>query len=148
MDFLMAHSFGTIHLGNFLSRPISVRYAMKRFAVFAIVAAVLIGSTQSSADEAISITVRPTIAPYRGSAQLRVLVTRDDKNRTLVWEVDGPSYYRSSLTELNGASAPRSYFFIVKDLPAGEFEVRATVRRNDRTSAMDRGIIRVVGGPG
>ena len=27
---------------------------------------------------------------FRGNAQLKVLVTRDEKNRALVWEIDGP----------------------------------------------------------
>ncbi len=119
---------------------------MKRYAGVVIAAAVLAGPLQSSADEPISITVRP-VAPLGAVAQLKVLVTRDERNRSLVWEVDGPSYYRSSTMELAGADAPRAYLFLVRNLPAGEFEVRATVRRNDRSAATDRSIIRVVGGP-
>jgi hypothetical protein len=111
------------------------------------VAGVLVGSMQPSGDQAISLTVRPTITTYRGNAQLKVLLSRDEKNRTLVWEVDGPSYYRSSSVELSGASAPRSYFFVARDLPAGEFEVRATVRRNDRSSARAVSTLTVIGGP-
>jgi hypothetical protein len=122
--------------------------AMNRLLGVAIVAGIFAGSMHTSADEAISITVRPAVTPYRGSAQLKVLVARDEKNRTLVWEVDGPNYYRSSSQDLDGASAPRSYVFMMRELPAGEFEVRATVKRVDRTEAMDRSTIRVVGGPG
>ena len=120
--------------------------AMMRFLGLAVFAGILIGS-HPSADEAISITVRPAVATYRGSAQLKVLVARDDKNRSLVWEVDGPNYYRSSSLQLNGASSPRSYFFTMRELPAGEFEVRATIKRNDSTAVTDRASIRVVGGP-
>src|SRR5687767_6534115 len=109
---------------------------------------VLAGSMQMSADEAISITVRPAVTSYRGSAQLKVLVSRDEKNRVLVWEVDGPNYYRSSSIALDGAASPRSYFFMVKDLPGGEFDVRASVKRNDSSVATDRSSIKVVGGPG
>ena len=119
---------------------------MARFLGLVIFAGILMGS-QTSADEAISITVRPAVATYRGSAQLKVLVARDDKNRSLVWEVDGPSYYRSSELQLNGAASPRSFVFMMRELPAGEFEVRATVKRNDRTAVTDRSSIRVVGGP-
>ena len=121
---------------------------MKRYLGLAIAAGILAGSMHTDADEAISITVRPAVATVNGSAQLRVLVARDEKNRSLMWEVDGPNYYRSSSMELDGAAAARSYFFVVRDLPAGEFEVRATIKRNDRTQAMDRSSIRVVGGPG
>ena len=119
---------------------------MTRFLGLAVFAGILMGS-HTSADEAISITVRPAVATYRGSAQVKVLVARDDKNRSLVWEVDGPSYYRSSELQLNGAASPRSFLFVMRELPAGEFEVRATVKRNDRTAATDRSTIRVMGGP-
>jgi hypothetical protein len=119
---------------------------MARFLGLVVFAGILMGS-QTSADEAISITVRPAVATYRGSAQLKVLVARDDKNRSLVWEVDGPSYYRSSELQLNGAASPRSFVFMMRELPAGQFEIRATVKRNDRTSFTDRGSITVVGGP-
>jgi hypothetical protein len=121
---------------------------MKRYLGLAIAAGVLAGSMQMSADEAISITVRPAVTSFRGNAQLRVLVSRNEKNRALVWEVDGPNYYRSSSITLDGAAAARSYFFMVKDLPAGEFDVRATVKRNDSSAAMDRSTIKVIGGPG
>jgi hypothetical protein len=121
---------------------------MTRFLGVAIAAGILAGSMHTSADEAISITVRPAVTSYRGSAQLKVLVARDEKNRLLTWEVDGPNYYRSSSQDLDGASAPRSYLFMVRELPAGEFDVRATVKRADRTEVMDRSTIRVVGGPG
>ena len=121
--------------------------AMKRYFGLAMAAGVLAGSMQMSADEAISITVRPTVTSFRGNTMLRVLVSRNEKNRTLVWEVDGPNYYRSSSMTLDGAAAARSYFFMVKELPAGEFEVRATVKRNDSSTAMDRSSIKVIGGP-
>ncbi len=117
---------------------------MTRLIVLAM-AGVLAGSMHTSADEALAISVRPTVATFPGSAYVTVLVTRDTKNRVLVWEVDGPDYYRSSSQELDGASAPRSYRFLVQNLPAGEFEVRATVRRSDRTVARDRCTIKVVG---
>ena len=118
---------------------------MKRYFGLAVAAGVLAGALHSSADEAISITVRPSVTSFRGSAQLKVLVARDEKNRSLTWEVDGPNYYRSSSMALDGAAAARSYFFIVKDLPGGEFVVRATVTRNDSSSVVDRSTIRVIG---
>jgi hypothetical protein len=36
---------------------------------------------------------------------------------------------------------------MVKELPAGEFDVRASVKRNDSSVATDRSSIKVVGGP-
>ncbi|HKY20010.1 MAG TPA: hypothetical protein VJM31_02225 [Vicinamibacterales bacterium] len=120
---------------------------MTRYFGLILAAGFLMGSMQLNADEAISITVRPTVALVSGSARIRVLVARNERNRSLVWEVDGPSYYRSSAMTLEGASSPRSYFFMMQDLPAGSFEVRASVRRNDDSVATDRSILRVVGIP-
>ena len=119
---------------------------MKRCIHLAVLAGVLAGG-QLSADEAISITVRPAVATAKGNAQLKVLVARNEMNRVLVWEVDGSNYYRSSAQELDGASSPRSYFFLLRDLPEGYFEVRATVYRNNNTASTDRSRITVVGGP-
>lgn len=120
---------------------------MTRLFGVAIAIGILAGTIQSNADEAVSITVRPAVTSYGGNAQLRVIVARDDLNRALVWEVDGPNYYRSSETQLNGASAPRSYVFMVRDLPGGEFVVRAILKRGDSSTVVDRSSITVVGGP-
>jgi hypothetical protein len=120
---------------------------MKRLLGLAIWTGIVAGSMQAGADAPISITVRPSVATYHGNAMSKVLVSRDERNRLLVWEVDGPGYYRSSAIELDGAAAPRSYLFMAKELPAGEFEVRATVKRSDRSHSTDRRGIRVVGGP-
>lgn len=118
---------------------------MNRYFGLALLTAFFAGAIHLSADEAITITVRPAVTVAHGNAQLRVLVARNDMNRALIWEVDGPTYYRSSALQLEGASAPRSYFFMVKDLPEGDFEVRARVRRNDNSEVMDRSRIMVIG---
>jgi len=120
---------------------------MTRYLSLALVAGVLAGSMQLSADEGISITVRPAVATARGNAQVKVIVARNVLNRALVWEVDGPSYYRSSAMELDGASSPKTYVFLVRDLPAGSFEVRASLRRTDDSIVTVRSKILVVGGP-
>jgi hypothetical protein len=135
-------------LGNQVAiRGLGKDLAMKRYFGLVFVAGILAGSMLMSADEAVSLTVRPTVATYRGNAQVKVLVARNDANRMLIWEVDGPNYYRSSTMELDGASSPRIYFFMARDLPAGDFQVRATVRRSDRSVVMDSRTMKVVGGP-
>ena len=100
-----------------------------------------------SADQAITITARPAVVPAKGSALLKVIVERNAANRTLIWEVDGLAFYRSSTMQLEGSSAARSYFFMVSDLPGGQFDVRARVVRSDNTEVMDHTRI-VVGGDG
>ena len=105
------------------------------------------GSSQMiAADKLISIAVNPTVTVSRGTAQLRVLVERNDRNRILIWEVDGPNYYRSSQIELEGASAPRSWFFFVRDLPEGDYDIRATVKRADSSESVAISGIKVLPG--
>ena len=118
---------------------------MKRHFGSILIAGCLTGSMHLSAEEAVSITVRPAVATAKGNARLQVLVARNAMNRVLRWEIDGVNYYRSSTMQLHGAASPRSYFFVVRDLPAGEFEIRASVRRADNTTAMDRGSLHVRG---
>jgi hypothetical protein len=118
---------------------------MNRYFGLGLLTAFFAGAIHLNADEAITITVRPAVTVAHGNAQLKVLVERNQMNRALIWEVDGPSYYRSSAMELEGASAPRSYLFLLKGLPEGNFEVRARVVRNDNSEVMDRSRIVVVG---
>jgi hypothetical protein len=115
--------------------------------LFAVVVFGALSSAVSlNADEPISVSVYPTVSVARGAAQLRILVERNGQNRMLTWVVDGPSYYRSSTAQLDGAEAPRSYFFIVKDLPEGDYEVRATVKRNNNSESFAHSRITVVRG--
>jgi hypothetical protein len=110
-------------------------------------AACVARSLPASAEKAVSIAVKPAITMASGDARLTVLVARNAHNRVLFREIDGVNYYRSSTVQLDGASSPRSYLFVVRDLPAGEFEVRASVRRVDDTTATDRGRLLVVAAP-
>jgi hypothetical protein len=119
---------------------------MKRYVAVILIAGCLAGAMHLSAEDEVSITVRPAVAMESGDARLKVFVARNAMNRVLKWEIDGANYYRSSTVQLDGASSPRRYIFLVRDLPAGEFEIRALVRRADNTTATDRGSLHVVGG--
>jgi hypothetical protein len=113
-------------------------------------ATVLFGSLFAArplnADQPITVSVWPSIAVARGNAQLKVFIQPNDANRTLSWEVDGPDYYRSSTMQLEGALAPKSWFFFVRDLPEGEFDVRARVKRNNNSESVALSKITVMPG--
>ena len=98
-----------------------------------------------NAADAVSISVTPSVATQRGTVRARVLVARDVRNRTLTWEVEGPGIYQSSRQDLNGADSPRSYFFMLRNLPVGPLELRASVRRNDDSVTTSRGTLIVLG---
>jgi hypothetical protein len=109
------------------------------------IAVILVGSSYVSGEEPISMTVRPAVATTNSAAQIKVLVPRSARNRALRWEVDGPGYFRSSTLELNGAKAPAMFMFVVRNLPEGEVEIRAIVRRSDDSEALVRRQIVVMG---
>ena len=120
---------------------------MNRYIGWALLTAFFFG-IHLSADQAITITARPAVIPAKGSALLKVIVERNAMNRTLMWEVDGRAYYRSSTMELAGSSAAKSYFFMLRDLPGGHFDVRARVLRSDNTEVMGQTRIIVAGRDG
>jgi hypothetical protein len=120
---------------------------MNRYIGWALLIAFFLG-IHLSAEQAITITARPAVIPAKGSALLKVIVERNATNRTLIWEVDGLAFYRSSTIPLEGTSAARSYFFTLRDLPGGHFDVRARVVRSDNTEALAETRIVVGGGDG
>jgi hypothetical protein len=89
-------------------------------------------------------TVRPAVTSTSTATQIRVVVPRSERNRALRWEVDGADYFRSSTMDLDGAKAPATFVFVVRNLPEGEVEIRAIVRRNDESEAIVRRQIVVV----
>jgi hypothetical protein len=107
----------------------------------------IVGSSQMiAADAQVTIAVRPAVTVAHGTAQLKIQIERNELNRLLTWEVDGPHYYRSSRMELEGATAPRSWSFFVKDLPEGEYAIRATLNRNDNSQTIAVSSIKVLPG--
>jgi hypothetical protein len=111
--------------------------------------AVLVGAVSSAAplnaDEPITVSVYPRITVARGEAHLTINVERNDQNRVLSWEVDSRNYYRSSTAQLDGAESPRSWFFALKDLAPGTYQVRATVKRSNNSESVAVTQMRVVG---
>src|SRR5262249_33102481 len=98
------------------------------------------------ADDAIALAVSPRVTLTNEGAHLKVVVEPNDANRQLSWEVDGPTYCRSSTVQLEGSAAPRRCLFFVTRLPAGDFTIRATVRRNNNTESVAFAMISVKAG--
>jgi hypothetical protein len=109
---------------------------VKYIFVIAILIGVVGAAAPLNAGEPIAVSVYPAVAVARGEAQLRIVVERNQDNRVLAWEVDGPSYYRSSTAQLDGADAPRSWLFFVKNLSAGSYQVRAVVKRSNNSESV------------
>ena len=94
------------------------------------------GAVLVRAVQPVAVSVYPAVTMVRGSTRVLVRIEANELNRKLVWEVDGPDYFRSSSIQLDGASAPRSFRYVLSDVPAGEYNVRARVIRNNDSESM------------
>jgi hypothetical protein len=90
----------------------------------------------ANAEEVISVSVWPTIGLSHGDVQVKVVLERNAENRSLIWEVDSPLYYRGSTVQLDGEASPKVWVFVAHDLPEGEFDVRAIVKRSNNKESM------------
>jgi hypothetical protein len=94
------------------------------------------GTAVARAVTPVAVSVYPPVTHVRGSIRVGVHVDSNEMNRKLVWEVDGADYYRSSSLQLDGAAAPRNFSFMLHNVPEGEYDVRATVIRNNNSESI------------
>jgi hypothetical protein len=64
----------------------------------------------------------------------------------LVIEVESGSHYSSSEVPLDGEQAPRSRAMFLKNLPAGDYQVLATLRTETGIATVARNAFQVVSG--
>ncbi len=76
-------------------------------------------------DLTLRLTPRFVTAPGYLVSVIRVNPSAD--NRVLRVAIDSDGYYRSSEIQLEGASAPLSHFINWKQVPAGDYELTATL---------------------
>lgn len=62
---------------------------------------------------------------------IRILVEPDERNRVLRLEADGERFFRSTEESLEGASEKRVHVIQLRNLPSGQYTVRAQVLSAD-----------------
>ena len=65
------------------------------------------------------------LAPCPVTIQVRAIPL--DTDREIHVRADGPLFYRASAWSINGATAPRTHRVVWRDLPAGTYQVIATI---------------------
>jgi hypothetical protein len=73
------------------------------------------------AGEPLAIKVTPAVALAPATLWVRASVESHAGNRAVEVVVDSPDFYRSSLIELEGESAPRTTVFELRNLPRGRY---------------------------
>lgn len=108
-------------------------------------------STSATADRGIAnIRVTPATSVEPANVLLQVVVERHADNRLLMITVDSGAFYWSSQRQLDGQDGPYLSVFTCKALPAGEYEVYASIVGSDgkvRGRASSRIVVVSMGGP-
>lgn len=96
------------------------------FAVF-IAAIMTTGTRPGQAKEVVEILLRGHYYVEPATVQITVAVEPDAKNRSLRIEADGERLFRASELVLDGAEEKRIHAVEFKNLPAGNYVLRAEV---------------------
>ena len=86
-------------------------------------ALLLVSGVSRDANVPLSIVVSPMQSFAPTTLTIRVHVQPDDANRALDVVADSGTYYRSSRIPLDGAEAPNTISFQMRNMPGGEYEV-------------------------
>lgn len=87
-----------------------------------------------------TIRVSPNISLAPATVRVVVTVEPDANNRELVVEADSGVFFTSSTVQLDGEKSARTQSFILKELPAGSYNVAARVisrNGNSRTASSE-----------
>ena len=99
-------------------------------------------------DPSMQITVGPSISFEPGNIRIISRVEPSAANRLLIIEIDSEAHYSSSEVPLEGEQSPRSRSIVLKNLPAGDYEVIATLRTEKGAAKVVREKFQVLSGRG
>jgi hypothetical protein len=106
------------------------------------------GAAAAAGQESILLTVGPSISFEPSNIRITSRVEPSATNRALIIVVESGSHYSSSEIPLEGERAARSRSMLLKTLPAGDYEVVATLRTETGTGRVLREKFQVVSGHG
>ena len=78
-----------------------------------------------------SVSLSPIVAFAGADLRVVVRVQPEAGNRRLQLSVDAPTFYASTERQLDGVDGARAHTFSVKQLPAGDYQIVATLEGND-----------------
>jgi len=107
---------------------------------------VTVVSMSLSASEPMKIRVSPSVSFAPAVVRVQATIELDADNRAVEITADSGEFYRSSRIQLEGDRAARTNIFEFPGLPAGDYEVTATVFGSDgRPRGRVRQTVTVVG---
>ena len=110
----------------------------RRLIAFAVFATALIttGTRPGHAKEVVEILLRGHYYVEPATVQITVAVEPDAKNRSLRIAAEGERLFRASQVALDGADAKRIHSVEFKNLPAGNYVLRAEVLSGEDVRGM------------
>lgn len=84
----------------------------------------LIAPRQSAAGNRLGLRVQPQFTPAPGNLRIIAAIQPDERNHSLIVEIESIAYYRRSEVPLDGAHAARIQSVTYTELPVGSYEVR------------------------
>ena len=104
------------------------------------------GAMRGDASDVVEIRLRGRYFVEPATVQIIVAVEPDAANRTLRIEADSEQMFRASDVTLSGADEKRLHTVQFKNLPAGEYMLRAEVLSSDSVRGMAEQPLVVTGG--
>jgi hypothetical protein len=77
--------------------------------------------------QTVTLKVTPAKSFAPASVMIRARIEPSDANRALAIIADGENFYRSSEIPLEGEQAPKTFEFMLKNVPGGEYGVYAVL---------------------
>jgi len=102
--------------------------------------------TAASSKQPMDVSVGPMVCFEPGNIRIMSRVEPAAANRLLVIVVESDAHYTSSEVQLDGDHAPRSHVVYLKNLPAGEYQVVATLLTSTGQSRIVRNAFQVMSG--
>jgi hypothetical protein len=107
---------------------------------------ILLCVADGRASQRLHMRVYPVVSPAPADILIYVGVERSAENRFIRVSAESPTFYRSSIMQLEGELAPRVSVFTYRALPPGTYDVRAElVAANGRTTETERITVSVAG---
>jgi hypothetical protein len=106
---------------------------------------IALATTIGSGADVVTLRVPGYFYSEPATVRITVAVEPDARNRTLRLEADGERFYRSTEENLEGADEKRVHVIEFRNLPSGQYTVRAEVRSADSVRGTAAQELTVVG---
>src|SRR5262249_33540940 len=108
----------------------------------ALLALAFLLSSSGDTGQQLALKIVPNVAVAPADLRIRAEIAPDAANRLLEVVADSPQYYRSSQFQLNGKGAPRVTIVQLHDVPGGDYQITATVRKaNGHLTVVQRHVV-------